>query len=118
MRLNRKVAEPLPPVVSMAELGAEIEVHNVIALAGHGVVLIGHVRAGRARVGQVTRPLLLGQALAQRLEVSSVERLSSLETSDAAVGLVFRNPPLLEELRRALPQGSYLLLEQPAAALA
>ena len=111
--MNREVAEPTPPVVFVAELGAEIEVHNVIALSGHGVVLIGHVRAGRALAGQVTRPLVLGQALAHRLEISSVERLSSLETSDAAVGLVFRNPPLLEELRRALPQGSFLLLETP-----
>ena len=102
-----------PPIVAAAELGAEIEVHNVIALSGHGVVLIGYVRAGAARVGQVTRPLVLGHAAAQRLEVSSVERLSSLETSDAAVGLVFRHPPRLEELRRALPQGSFLLLEQP-----
>jgi len=94
-------------------LGAEIEVHNVIAISGHGVVLIGYVRAGSARVGQVTRPLLFGHAAALRLEVSAVERLSSLETSDAAVGLVFRNPPRLDELKRALPQGSVLLLEQP-----
>jgi len=102
-----------PPITAAAELGAEIEVYNVIALSGHGVVLIGYVRAGAARVGQMTRPLALGDALMQRLEVSAVERLSSLEASDPAVGLIFRNPPRLDELKKALPKGSVLLLEQP-----
>jgi hypothetical protein len=32
-------------------MGAEIEVHNVITLAGRGAVLIGFVRAGTARIG-------------------------------------------------------------------
>jgi translation elongation factor EF-Tu-like GTPase len=94
-------------------MGAEIEVHNVISIAGRGAVLIGHLRAGTARVGQVSAPLDLGAAAARRLEVSAVERLSSMQAGGPAVGLVFRDPPQLGDLRRAFPAGSTLVLEEP-----
>jgi len=100
---------PLSPPAA----GACIEVHNAITIAGRGAVLIGHVRTGTARVGQVTAPLVLGHAAARRLEVSAVERLSSMQAGGPAVGLVFRNPPPLGDLRHALPVGSILVLEEP-----
>lgn len=94
-------------------MGAEIEVRNSINIAGRGVVLVGHVRTGTVRAGQVTLPLVLGHAGARRLEVSAVERLSSMEASGLAVGIAFRNPPHLDDLRRTLPAGSILVLEEP-----
>ena len=100
---------------SGAAMGAEIEVHNVITLGGRGAVLIGFVRAGAARAGQVTVPIALGDAAERRLEVSAVERLSSMEAGGPPVGLVFRNPPHRDELRRRFPEGSILVLEEPGA---
>jgi hypothetical protein len=94
-------------------MGAEIEVRNAINIVGHGTVLIGFVRAGTARIGQVTLPLVLGDAAERRLEVSAVERLSSMQAGGPAVGLVFRHPPQLRDLQRALPAGSVLVLEDP-----
>ncbi len=94
-------------------MGAEIEVHNAINIVGHGTVLIGFVRSGTARIGQVTMPLVLGHAAERRLKVSAVERLSSVPAGGPAVGLVFRDPPHLRDLQRALPAGSILLLEDP-----
>jgi hypothetical protein len=102
-------------IASRANMGAEIEVHNVITLGGRGAVLIGFVRAGTARVGQVTRPLALGDAAERRLEVIAVERLSSMEAGGPPVGLVFRDPPHRDDLRRRLPVGSILVLEEPGA---
>jgi hypothetical protein len=93
--------------------GAQIEVSNVIYLGGRAV-LLGHVRAGTARIGQVTAPLALGAAAAQRLEVSVVERLSSTDARGQAVGIAFRSSPDLNDLKRALPVGSMLVLEDPA----
>jgi hypothetical protein len=93
--------------------GARIEVHNVITLGGRWAVLIGFVRAGAARIGQVTEPLVLGDAAPQRLEVIAVERLSSMAAGDPPVGLSFRNPPHRDDLRRRLPAGSILVLEEP-----
>lgn len=94
-------------------MGAEIEVRNTINLAGRGIVLVGHVRTGVVRMGQVTVPLVLGHGAARRLEVSAVDRLSSMETRGLAVGIAFRNPPHLDDLKRALPAGSILVLEEP-----
>jgi translation elongation factor EF-Tu-like GTPase len=94
-------------------MAAEIEVRNAINIAGRGIVLVGHVRTGTVRVGQVTLPLVLGQAVARRLEVSTVERLSSMEARGLAVGIAFRNPPHLDDLKRTLPAGSILVLEEP-----
>jgi translation elongation factor EF-Tu-like GTPase len=94
-------------------MAAEIEVRNAINIAGRGIVLVGHVRTGMVRVGQVTLPLVLGQAVARRLEVSTVERLSSMEARGLAVGITFRNPPHLDDLKRTLPAGSILVLEEP-----
>ena len=94
-------------------MGAAIEVRNVIFLAGRGTVVVGHVRTGAARIGQLTAPLELGDAVGRRLEVSAVERLSSLEARGPGVGIVFRNPPHLNDLKHALPPGSILLLEEP-----
>ena len=95
--------------------GAQIEVSNTMFLAGRGVVIVGHVRAGTVRVGQLSAPLALGGKAAQRLEVSVVERLSSMDGRGQAVGIAFRNAPELGELKRCLPAGSMLLLEEPAA---
>lgn len=94
-------------------MGAEIEVHNAISLAGRGIVLMGHVRTGAVRIGQVTLPLALGHAAARRLEVSAVERLSSMDARGLAVGISFRDPPQLDDLKRTLPAGSILVLEEP-----
>ena len=90
-------------------MGAEIEVRNAITIVGRGSVLIGYVRAGKPRAGQVTGPLPLGNARERSLEVGAVQRLSSTEGGNA-VGLVFRNPPPLSELQKALPAGAVLLL--------
>lgn len=95
---------------------AQIEVSNTLFLAGRGVVIVGHVRAGTVRIGQLTAPLALGAAAAQRLEVSVVERLSSMDRQGQAVGIAFRNSPELNELKRCLPSGSMLLLEEPGDA--
>jgi translation elongation factor EF-Tu-like GTPase len=91
---------------------AELEIHNVIMLGSHGAVVIGHVQSGAARVGDLTQPLPLGGAT-RRLEVTAVERLSSLEPHGRAVGLIFRRPPRLDELKQALPVGSIFVLESP-----
>jgi translation elongation factor EF-Tu-like GTPase len=93
--------------------GAEIVVRNSINIAGRGIVLMGHVRAGTVRIGQMTVPLVLGNAAARRLEVSAVERLSSMEGHGPAVGIAFRNAPHLDDLKRTLPAGSILVLEEP-----
>ena len=94
-------------------LSIEIEVRNVMFIAGRGTVVVGHARNGVARAGQVTEPLALGSAAVRRLEVSAVERLSSMEARGQGVGIVLRDPPPLNELKRALPPGSILLLEDP-----
>ena len=74
---------------------------------------MGHVRTGTVRIGQVTVPIVLGLARARRLRVSEVERLSSMEGRGLAVAIAFRQPPDLDDLKRALPAGSILLLEEP-----
>ncbi len=94
-------------------MSVQIEVRNVIFLAGRGAVVVGHVRTGTARVGQTTAPLALGGAAGRRLDVSAVERLSSMEARGQGVGIVFRDPPGLNDLKRALPPGSILELEEP-----
>ena len=96
--------------------GARIEVSNAIYLAGRGAVIVGHVRAGTVRIGQVTAPLVLGDAGAQRLEVSVVERLSSMDARGQAVGIAFRNSPDLNDLKRKFPAGSTLVLEESGEA--
>jgi len=102
-------------VAESTRTGAQIEVSNVMFLAGRGAVIVGHVRAGAVRVGQLSAPLALGAGAAQRLEVSAIERLSSMDRRDQAVGIAFRMPPDLNELKRCLPLGSMLALEEPAA---
>ncbi len=74
---------------------------------------MGDVRTGTVSIGQVTVPLVLGGAAARRLEISAVERLSSMEGRGLAVGIAFRNPPHLGDLKRTLPAGSILVLEEP-----
>ena len=95
-------------------MNTEIEVGNVIFLPGRGTVIVGHVLSGTARAGQVTAPLDLGGTAPRRLEVSVVERLSSMDARGQAVGIVFRDPPHLDDLRRSLPPGSILRLEDQA----
>ncbi len=102
-------------VAKAAQAGAQIEVSNVMFLAGRGAVIVGHVRAGAVRIGQLSAPLALGAKAAQRLEVSVIERLSSMDGGAQAVGIGFRNAPELHELKRCLPAGSMLVLEDPAA---
>lgn len=94
-------------------MGAEIEVKNSMNIPGRGGVLLGQVRAGTVRIGQMTPPLTLGDTPARRLEVISVERLSSIGAHGPAVGIGFRNPPHADDLKRALPAGSILKLENP-----
>jgi translation elongation factor EF-Tu-like GTPase len=96
-----------------AQMRVEIEVRNVMFIAGRGTVVVGHVLSGAACVGQTTAPLQLGGATERRLEVSAVERLSSMEARGQGVGIVFRDPPGLNDLKRALPPGSILVLEKP-----
>jgi translation elongation factor EF-Tu-like GTPase len=98
-------------------MSAEVEVQNSIVIPGMGAVVVGYVRAGTVRVGQMTEPLSLGEGALRRLEVESVQRLSSMESSGAGVGIVFRHPPHLELLRRALPPGCVLVLEEAGAAV-
>jgi translation elongation factor EF-Tu-like GTPase len=102
-------------VAKAAQAGAQVEVSNAMFLTGRGAVVLGHVRAGSVRVGQLSAPLALGGKAAQRLEVSAIERLSSMDGGAQAVGIAFRNAPELGELKRCLPVGSLLLLEDPAA---
>ena len=45
-----------------------------------------------------------------------VERLSSMDRRGQAVGIAFRKPPDLNDLKRCLPVGSMLLLEEPGDA--
>ena len=99
-----------------ASAGAQIEVSNVMFLAGRGAVIVGHVRAGTARTGQVTAPLALGAKAKQRLEVSVIELLSSMDRNGQAVGIAFRKAPDLNELKRRFPAGSLLELEEPGEA--
>jgi len=95
-------------------LQAKLEVHNSMNLSGRGAVLIGFVHAGTAGVGQLTPPLTIGGKAARRLEVIAVERLSSMGSGKPAVGLIFRNPPPIDELKMAFPSGSIVVLEDPA----
>ena len=97
-----------------AAAATEVEVRNVMAMARRGAVLIGYVRSGAPRVGQVTQLLAFAGREAVRLELIGVERLSSMEAGNVAVGLVFRNPPTLAEFGRALPPGSQIHLTDPA----
>lgn len=82
----------------------------MVTIMGHGAVLIGYVRSGEVVPGQQTQPLRLGEATERSLVLKSVQRLSSTE-GGAAVGLVFANGPRLEDLRRAAPTGSIVVLE-------
>jgi hypothetical protein len=99
-------------------IGAQIEVSNAMFLAGRGAVIVGHVRAGAAHVGQLSAPLALGAGTAGRLEVSAVEHLSSMDGRSQAVGISFRNAPDLNDLKRSFPAGSMLVLEEPGGASA
>ena len=92
-------------------MAAEIEVRNVVTIVGHGVVLVGFVKSGKAAAGQVTQPLRLADQ-ERTLVIKSVQRLSSTEGGDA-VGLVFVNGPRLEDIIKAAPAGSILMLEGP-----
>ena len=84
-----------------------------MAIAGRGAALIGYVVAGTAKVGQRTPELVIGKAAARRLEVAAVERLSSMQAGPAAIGLVFRPSPSMQDLQVALPAGTTLQLSEP-----
>ncbi len=104
---------PAPPK-SHTPVTTKLEVHNSMNLSGRGAVLIGFIHAGTACVGQMTPPLTLGGKAARRLEVIAVERLSSMGLGKPAVGLIFKNPPPIEELKMAFPSGSIVTLDDPA----
>lgn len=92
-------------------MAAEIEVRNAVTVVGHGVVLIGFVKSGKAAAGLVTQLLKLADG-ERSLVIKSVQRLSSTEGGNA-VGLVFVNGPQLEDIRKAAPAGSILTLLGP-----
>ena len=94
-------------------MGAEVEVHNIMSIPGRGAVLLARVQSGSVQVGQLSVPIPLGKDVPQRLEVASIERLSSMEGRGAAVGIGFRNDPHPEYLRRRFPVGSILSLSDP-----
>jgi hypothetical protein len=94
-------------------MSARLEVRNGITIAGRGAVLIGFVQDGVVRTGQLTPPLELGDGPARRLEVVTIQKLSSPDAGRSAVGLVFRNAPTLKALERALPGGTVVALEDP-----
>ncbi len=96
-------------------MSAEVEVRSVIFLGGQGTVVIGHTRLGVVEAGQVSVLLELGAAPPRRLEVSLVQKLTSMEGKAQAVGIVFRDPPALNDLKRLLPPGTVLELEDPPA---
>ncbi len=92
----------------------ELEVRNAINITGRGAVLIAFARGAMPMVGQVTPPLVFGTAAARRLEVIRLEKLTAMEVGGIAIGLVFKAPPPLAELKRAVPPGSKLLLSDAA----
>ena len=97
-------------------MGAAVEVHNVMMSPGRGLVLLGHVKSGSVAVGQHSTMIAFGETPSRRLEVASVERLSSMENKNPAVGISFNNPPHPEHFKRRFPAGSVLLLEEAGSA--
>ena len=97
-------------------MGAAVEVHNVMMIPGRGLVLLGHVQSGSVAVGQQSPMIAFGETPSRRLEVASVERLSSMENKHPAVGISFNNPPHPEHFKRRFPAGSVLLLEDASGA--
>ncbi len=93
-------------------MGAAVEVHNVMIIPGRGLVLLGHVQSGSVAAGQQSPLIAFGETPSRRLEVASVERLSSMENKNPAVGISFNNPPHPEHFKRRFPHGSVLLLEE------
>ena len=92
-------------------MSAQIEAHNTMTLGSHGAALIGYVLSGSARAGQTLWMPAFDKVVARRLVISSVERLSSLERSVPAVGLIFVNPPRIADLTRGFPPGTVFTLE-------
>lgn len=91
----------------------EVEVRNAINIKGRGAVLIAFARGALPHAGQLTPPLMFGAAEVRQLEVIRLERLTAMEVGGIAIGLVFKQPPSVADLKRALPQGSKLVLEDP-----
>lgn len=108
------VSPALADAIAPPRSGAELEVRSAMSISGCGAVLIGFVHSGTARVGQRCALLVPGGVRAYQLEVRSVERLSSMESANPAVGLVFSKPPPLDDLKLALPEGAILVLLDPA----
>ena len=97
-------------------MGAAVEVHNVMMIPGRGLILLGHVQSGSVAVGQQSPMIAFGETPSRRLEVASVERLSSMESKKPAVGISFNHSPHPEHFKRRFPAGSVLLLEEAASA--
>lgn len=93
----------------------EVEVRNAINIKGRGAVLIAFARGALPHAGQLTPPLRFGAVEVRRLEVVRLERLTAMEVGGVAIGLVFKQPPSVADLKRALPPGSKLVLEDPEA---
>ncbi|MBI3504201.1 MAG: hypothetical protein HY059_05120 [Proteobacteria bacterium] len=96
-------------------MDTEVEVRNVINLTGRGAVLVAFARGKLPTAGQLTPPLVFGGAAPRALEVRSVEKLTAMEVGGVAIGLVFKQPPSVADLKRALPPGGRLLLEDAPA---
>ena len=95
-------------------MSAQIEVRNVFNMRGRGAVAIGYLREGMVRVGQRTRPLALGAGPRRALTLAAVETVRSPDGGASALGLVFRERPLLEDLRLALAPGTVIRFEDEA----
>ncbi len=88
----------------------EVEVRNVINLTGRGATVVAFARGALPKVGTFTPPLVFGAAAARQLEVSGVEKLSAMEVGGVSLGLFFKKPPTVAELKQAVPPGSRLAL--------
>ena len=92
-------------------MSAAIEVRNVFPMKGRGAVVIGYLRRGTALIGQQTRVPAPGAGSHRVLTLAAVETVHSSDSSESALGLVFRERPTLEEIGPALTPGTVLQFE-------
>jgi translation elongation factor EF-Tu-like GTPase len=97
-------------------MSADIEVRNVFTMKGRGAVVIGYLRRGTALIGQQTRVPALGAGSNRVLTLAAVETVHAPDSSESALGLVFRERPTLEEVGSALPPGTILQFEDATIA--
>jgi translation elongation factor EF-Tu-like GTPase len=97
-------------------MSADIEVRNVFTMKGRGAVVIGYLRRGSARIGQQTRVPAPGAGPQRVLTIAAVETVHSHDSSEGALGFVFRERPTIEEIGPALTPGTLLQFEDAAVA--